>query len=70
MQDNGMLIGRGTADMKGGIACFMSAVKDHLSEQKSINGTIKIILTGDEEGDAINGIRKLIDENVFEKMET
>ncbi len=34
LQDNGMLIGRGAADMKGGIACFMSAVKDHLSEQK------------------------------------
>ena len=65
LQDSGMLIGRGTADMKGGIACFMSAVKDHLSEQKSINGTIKIILTADEEGDAINGIRKLIEKNVF-----
>ena len=65
LQDSGMLIGRGTADMKGGIACFMSAVKDHLSEQKSFNGTIKIILTADEEGDAINGIRKLIEKNVF-----
>ena len=69
MQDDGMLIGRGTADMKGGIACFMSAVEDHLTEHKTINGSIKIILTGDEEGDAINGIRKLIEENVFENNE-
>jgi len=64
-QDEGMLIGRGAADMKGGIACFMSAVKEYCSSKDDIRGSIKIILTGDEEGDAINGIRKIIDENVF-----
>ncbi len=66
MQDNGMLIGRGTADMKGGIACFMTAIREYLIEHKAINGTVKIILTADEEGDAINGIRKLIEKDVFE----
>ena len=66
-QDGGMLIGRGTADMKGGIACFMTAIKEHRDAGRDINGSIKIILTADEEGDAINGIRKLIDEKVFQK---
>ena len=64
-QDEGMLIGRGAADMKGGIACFMSAVREYCSAKDDIRGSIKIILTGDEEGDAVNGIRKIIDENVF-----
>ena len=64
-QDEGMLIGRGAADMKGGIACFMSAVKEYCSGKDEIRGSIKIVLTGDEEGDAVNGIRKIIDENVF-----
>ena len=66
-QHEGMLIGRGAADMKGGIACFMTAIKEHCDAGKDINGSIKIILTADEEGDAINGIRKLIDEKVFKK---
>ena len=66
-QHEGMLIGRGSADMKGGIACFMAAVKEYFDAYKDINGSIKILLTADEEGDATNGIRKIIDEKVFEK---
>ena len=65
-QDKGMLLGRGAADMKGGIACFMSAVKEYCSNKDNIKGSIKILLTADEEGDAVHGIRKIIDENVFE----
>tara|TARA_B100001113_G_scaffold130165_2_gene106359 strand:- start:822 stop:1955 length:1134 start_codon:yes stop_codon:yes gene_type:complete len=60
-----VLIGRGTSDMKGGIACFMHAVREFISENKKFHGSIKIILTGDEEGDAIYGIRKLIEDNYF-----
>lgn len=67
-KDN-VLIGRGTSDMKGGIACFMHAIKEFMNENKKINGSIKIILTGDEEGDAIYGIRKLIEDNYFKKNE-
>ncbi len=63
-KDN-VLIGRGTSDMKGGIACFMHAIKIFINENKNFNGSIKIILTGDEEGDAIYGIRKLIEDNYF-----
>ena len=64
-QDNGMLIGRGTADMKGGIACFMSAVREFLEDGNAVDGSIKFILTADEEGDAVNGIRKVVDEDIF-----
>ena len=63
------LIGRGTSDMKGGIACFMQAVKEFINENNNFDGSIKLILTGDEEGDAIDGIRKLVDSNVFEENE-
>ena len=64
-QDNGMLIGRGTADMKGGIACFMSAVREFLEDGNTVKGSIKFILTADEEGDAVNGIRKVVDQDIF-----
>ena len=64
-QDNGMLIGRGTADMKGGIACFMSAVREFLEDGNTVKGSIKFILTADEEGDAVNGIRKIVDQDIF-----
>ena len=64
-QDNGMLIGRGTADMKGGIACFMSAVREFLEDGNAVKGSIKFILTADEEGDATNGIRKVVDQDIF-----
>ena len=63
------LVGRGTSDMKGGIACFMQAVREFITENGSIHGSIKLILTGDEEGDAINGIRKLVENNTFNKNE-
>ncbi len=64
-----LLIGRGTSDMKGGIACFMHAVKEFINTKKEIDGSIKIILTGDEEGDAIYGIRKLIEDSYFKDDE-
>ena len=66
---NDFLVGRGTSDMKGGISCFMQAVREFIKENDSFNGSIKLILTGDEEGDAINGIRKLVDSGVFKDNE-
>ena len=66
---DGFLIGRGTSDMKGGIACFMQAVREFIDENHKIDGSIKLILTGDEEGDAINGIRKLVENKTFNKNE-
>ena len=66
---NDFLVGRGTSDMKGGIACFMQAVREFIEENENFDGSIKLILTGDEEGDAINGIRKLVDSKVFKENE-
>ena len=40
-----------------------------LSKNKKFNWSISLLITGDEEGDAINGIRKLVDSNVFKENE-
>ncbi len=56
------LIGRGVVDMKGGIACFVAAASQVLAARGgAIAGSISLIVTGDEEGPAINGTRKLLD---------
>ena len=54
----GHLIGRGANDMKSSIAAFVSAVSFFLSKNKKFNGSISLLITGDEEGDAINGTKK------------
>ena len=58
---NNHLIGRGANDMKSSIACFMSAVNNFLKENKKINGSISFLITGDEEAQAINGTKKVVD---------
>ena len=58
---NGHLIGRGANDMKSAIAAFVSAVSIFLSENKKFNGSISFLITGDEEGDAINGTKKVVE---------
>jgi len=55
------LIGRGANDMKSSIACFMSAVEKFLKKRKKFNGSISFLITGDEEGFAINGTKKVVD---------
>ena len=55
------LIGRGANDMKSSIACFVSAVEKFLKKRKKINGSISFLITGDEEGLAINGTKKVVD---------
>ncbi len=56
----GHLIGRGANDMKSSIAAFVSAVSIFLSQNKKFNGSISLLITGDEEGDAINGTKKVV----------
>jgi len=57
----GKLHGRGAADMKGGIACFVAAVLDYLSQNAhELSGSLSFIITADEEGPALNGTRKLL----------
>ena len=57
----GHLIGRGANDMKSSIASFVSAVSKFLSRNKNFNGSISLLITGDEEGDAINGTKKVVE---------
>ena len=58
---DGDLIGRGANDMKSAIACFVAAVKRHLSDVGTPDGSIALLITGDEEGDAVNGTKKMLD---------
>ena len=58
---DGMLYGRGAVDMKGGIACAVAAVLDHLAANGGKpKGSISFLITGDEEGIAVNGTVKLL----------
>jgi len=60
---NEKLYGRGTADMKGSIACMMIAIENFINNNKNFKGSIMFILTSDEEGPAKDGIKKLIEKN-------
>ena len=55
------LIGRGANDMKSSIACFVSAVNKFLKDKPKFNGSISLLITGDEEGYAINGTKKVVE---------
>ncbi len=55
------LIGRGANDMKSAIACWVIAVNNFVSNNKKIKGSISLLITGDEEGIAINGTKKVVD---------
>ena len=55
------LIGRGANDMKSSIACFVSAVEKFLKKRGKFKGSISFLITGDEEGLAINGTKKVVD---------
>ncbi|MEK9638949.1 MAG: M20/M25/M40 family metallo-hydrolase, partial [Pelagibacteraceae bacterium] len=58
---NNHLIGRGANDMKSSIACFISAVSQFLKKNKDFNGSISFLITGDEEAQAVNGTKKVVD---------
>ena len=57
---DGKLFGRGATDMKGGIACFVAAVARLLAEAPP-KGSISLLITGDEEGPAVDGTVKVLD---------
>ena len=57
----GYLIGRGANDMKSSIAAFVSAVSNFVRNNRKFNGSISFLITGDEEGVAINGTKKVVD---------
>jgi succinyl-diaminopimelate desuccinylase len=58
----GQVWGRGAADMKGSIACFIAAVARHVTAGTvPKDGSISLLITGDEEGPSINGTMKVLD---------
>jgi succinyl-diaminopimelate desuccinylase len=58
---NGTLYGRGAADMKGAIAAFVAAVERFLAAHaRTFQGSISLLITGDEEGPSINGTKKML----------
>jgi len=56
---DGKLHGRGSADMKGSVAAFVVALERFVAAHPGHPGTIALLLTSDEEGDAIDGVRKV-----------
>jgi succinyl-diaminopimelate desuccinylase len=57
---DGALYGRGAVDMKGGVAAMAAAALQHIAEHGQPKGSIAFLITGDEEGPAINGTPKLL----------
>ena len=58
---DGALYGRGAVDMKGAIACFVAAAARFLQTRGgTFDGSISLLITGDEEAEAINGTRKML----------
>ena len=55
------LIGRGANDMKASIACFVAAVSRFKAKNKKFKGSISLLITGDEEGIAINGTKRVVE---------
>ena len=58
---DGVLYGRGAADMKGSVAAFVVALEQFVAAHPDHRGTVALLLTSDEEGDAIDGVRKVAD---------
>lgn len=59
---DGILYGRGAADMKGGVAASVSAALNFLEQQgDAFTGSIAFLITGDEEGPAVNGTVKVLE---------
>ena len=58
---DGVLSGRGAADMKGSVAAFVIALERFVAAHPHHRGSVALLLTSDEEGDAIDGVRKVAD---------
>jgi len=57
---DGIMYGRGTSDMKGAIAAFVSATARYLADHGAPQGSISLLITGDEEGPGLHGTRRLL----------
>ncbi len=56
-----LIVGRGSADMKGSVAAFITSIEDFLGDHPSLTGRIGVLLTSDEEGPAVNGVCKVVE---------
>lgn len=59
--ENGILYGRGVADMKGGNCAFVAAVSRFLADHPDFSESISLLITGDEEAKSVNGTVKVLD---------
>ncbi len=59
--ENSILYGRGASDMKGSVAAFVAALSRYLENNHLKEGSISLLITGDEEGPAINGTVKVLE---------
>ena len=57
-----LIYGRGVSDMKSGLAAMVTSVEDFLKMKEDFNGRIAFLITSDEEGPAIDGTKKVINE--------
>ncbi|WP_417581688.1 succinyl-diaminopimelate desuccinylase [Nitrincola sp.] len=60
-ESEGYLWGRGAADMKGGIAAFITALERFIDSHPDHQGSIALLITSDEEGPFVNGTTRVID---------
>ena len=58
---DGLLFGRGAADMKGGLASMLVATENFIEKNPNHKGTVAFLITSDEEGVAVNGTVKVMD---------
>ena len=58
---DGHVVGRGAADMKGGVAAMVTAIQRFVSRTPDHNGSIALLLTSDEEGPAVEGTLKVVE---------
>ena len=59
-EKDGLIVGRGTADMKGSVAAFITSIEDFLEDKPILSGRIGVLLTSDEEGPAVDGVSKVV----------
>ena len=59
--ENGLLYGRGAADMKGSVAAMVTALERFVKAHPDHKGTLSLLLTSDEEGNAIDGTKKAVE---------
>ena len=58
---DGFLYGRGAADMKGSVAAMVTAIERFLDRRPTHRGSLALLVTSDEEGPSVNGVRRVMD---------